>query len=231
MPFHRALLCIGRRCMRFRRSLLCRIRLAHSHRWFRVHLRLCHARRDLCLDHRLGFNSGVCLRSGYGASGWSGYVLSFLQDFGIRIPARLTAAPSELLISYNGHWEHYDRVKDTLLARGIDWHTLPQMKGLFNLVAFCAIIAVTTILVIGIKESANFNSGIVIVKVSIVLMFIGIAGSFALKHSSQVWANWTPFIPPNAGQFGKYGWSGIARGASVIFFAYIGFDAVSTAAP
>jgi basic amino acid/polyamine antiporter, APA family len=164
------------------------------------------------------------------ASGWSGYMLSFLQDFGIRIPARLTAAPSEMLISYNGHWEHYDRVKDTLLARGIDWHTLPQQTGLFNLVAFLAIIMVTTILVIGIKESANFNSGIVIVKLSIVLMFIGIAGAFALKHGSQVMAHWTPFIPPNAGEFGRYGWSGIARGASVIFFAYIGFDAVSTAA-
>src|SRR6202453_1661962 len=114
------------------------------------------------------------------ASGWSGYVLSFLQDFGIRIPARLTAAPSELLISYNGHWEHYDRVQDTLIARGIDSHTLPQVTGLLNLGA--------TILVIGIKESANFNSGIVIVKLAIVLMFIGIAGLFAIKHSSLVWA-------------------------------------------
>ncbi len=164
------------------------------------------------------------------ASGWSGYVLSFLQDFGIRIPARLTAAPSESLVFYNGHWEHYDRIKDTLTAAHIDWHTLPQMTGLFNLVAFIAIVLVTTILVIGIKESANFNSAIVIVKVSIVLMFIGIAGAFALKHSTQVVAHWTPFIPPNAGEFGRYGWSGIARGASVIFFAYIGFDAVSTAA-
>jgi APA family basic amino acid/polyamine antiporter len=164
------------------------------------------------------------------ASGWSGYVLSFLQDFGIRIPARLTAAPSELLVLYSGHWEHYDRIKDTLLARGVDWHTLPQMTGLFNLVAFIAIALVTTILVIGIKESANFNSAIVIVKVAIVLMFIGIAGAFAFKHGSQVVAHWTPFIPPNTGQFGRYGWSGIARGASVIFFAYIGFDAVSTAA-
>jgi APA family basic amino acid/polyamine antiporter len=164
------------------------------------------------------------------ASGWSGYVLSFLQDFGIRIPARLTAAPSELLVAYNGHWEHYDRIKDTLIARGVDWHILPQMTGMFNLVAFIAIVLVTTILVIGIKESANFNSAIVIVKVAIVLMFIGIAGAFAFRHGSQVLAHWTPFIPPNAGQFGRYGWSGIARGASVIFFAYIGFDAVSTAA-
>ncbi len=164
------------------------------------------------------------------ASGWSGYMLSFLQDFGIRIPPRLTAAPSETLILFNGHWEHYDRVKDTLMSRSIDWHTLPQMSGLFNLVAFLAILGVTTILVIGIKESANFNSGIVIVKLAIVLMFIGIAGAYAFRHMPQVKANWTPFIPPNAGAFGRYGWSGIARGASVIFFAYIGFDAVSTAA-
>jgi APA family basic amino acid/polyamine antiporter len=86
-------------------------------------------------------------------------------------------------------------------------------------------------LVIGIRESANFNSGIVIVKVAIVLMFIGIAGQYALKHPDLVAANWHPFIPPNTtGEFGHYGWSGIARAASVIFFAYIGFDAVSTAA-
>ena len=97
--------------------------------------------------------------------------------------------------------------------------------------AFLAIVGVTIILVIGIKESANFNSTIVIVKVAIVLMFIVIAGMFAFKHPALVAANWHPFIPPNVtGKFGQYGWSGIARGASVIFFAYIGFDAVSTAA-
>ncbi len=84
---------------------------------------------------------------------------------------------------------------------------------------------------IGIKESANFNSGIVIVKLAIVLMFIGIAGQYAMHHPSVLAQNWHPFIPPNdTGQFGHYGWSGIARAASVIFFAYIGFDAVSTAA-
>src|ERR1700739_3863649 len=56
------------------------------------------------------------------ASGWSGYFVSFMHDFGIQVPPRWAAAPSELLVSYNGHWEHYDRVKDTLLARGVDWH-------------------------------------------------------------------------------------------------------------
>ena len=164
------------------------------------------------------------------ASGWSGYVLSFLEDFGIRIPPRLTLAPSEKLVLYNGHWEHLERMKDMFQAQHINPATLPQQTGLFNLVAFLAIVAVTILLVIGIKESANFNSGIVIVKVTIVLMFIAIAGIFAVQHPEVLKANWHPFIPPNLGKFGQYGWSGIARGASVIFFAYIGFDAVSTAA-
>jgi APA family basic amino acid/polyamine antiporter len=165
------------------------------------------------------------------ASGWSGYVLSFLEDFGIRIPPRLTLAPSEKLIFYGGHWEHLERIKDMLAAQHINPNTLPQQTGLFNLVAFLAIVGVTILLVVGIKESANFNSGIVIVKLAIVVMFIVIAGLFALKNPALVAANWHPFIPPNVtGKFGQYGWSGIARGASVIFFAYIGFDAVSTAA-
>ncbi len=165
------------------------------------------------------------------ASGWSGYLLSFLEDFGIRIPPRLTLAPSEKLVFYGGHWEHYERIKATLATQHINPNTLPTQTGLFNLVAFLAIVGVTIILVIGIKESANFNSGIVIVKLAIVVMFIVIAGLFALKHPSLVAANWHPFIPPNTtGAFGHYGWSGIARAASVIFFAYIGFDAVSTAA-
>jgi len=164
------------------------------------------------------------------ASGWSGYVLSFLEDFGIRIPPRLTLAPSEKLVFFQGHWEHLERIKDMLAAQHINANSLPQQTGLFNLVAFLAIVAVTILLVIGIKESANFNSFIVIVKLAIVLMFIVIAGMFAIKHPDIVTANWHPFIPPNTGHFGQYGWSGIARGASVIFFAYIGFDAVSTAA-
>ncbi|HUI83623.1 MAG TPA: amino acid permease [Candidatus Binatia bacterium] len=164
------------------------------------------------------------------ASGWSGYVLSFLQDFGISIPPRLTLAPSEKLVFYNGHWEHLERIKDMLAAQHINPGALPQQTGIFNFVAFLAIVGVTILLVIGIKESANFNSAIVIVKVAIVLMFIAIAGIFAVQHPEILKANWHPFIPPNLGEFGKYGWSGIARGASVIFFAYIGFDAVSTAA-
>src|SRR6202040_1435225 len=78
--------------------------------------------------------------------------------------------------------------------------------------------------------SANFNSAIVFVKVATVLTFIAVVAAYLLRHPSTVAANWHPFVPPNLGEFGQFGWSGVARGAGVIFFAYIGFDAVSTAA-
>ena len=164
------------------------------------------------------------------ASGWSGYVNSFLQDFGIHIPPSLTATPGTDMVMYNGRWERLATILPTLKAHAVDPSTLQHVQGSFNLVAFVAICLVTLVLVIGIKESANLNSGIVIVKVAIVLTFIGIATIFVLHDPAAATKNWTPFIPPNTGEFGHYGWSGIARGAAVIFFAYIGFDAVSTAA-
>jgi APA family basic amino acid/polyamine antiporter len=173
------------------------------------------------------------------ASGWSGYFVSFLQDFGIRIPPQLTATPythvghqwiPNVLVQYQGRWELLTTMAPILKQNGVDAATLPQVTGVFNLVAFLIIGVITLILVIGIKESADFNSAIVIIKVTIVLIFIAIAGAFVLKHPALAAANWHPFIPPNQGAFGEYGWSGIARAAGVIFFAYIGFDAVSTAA-
>jgi APA family basic amino acid/polyamine antiporter len=164
------------------------------------------------------------------ASGWSGYLVSFLQDWGIRIPPMLTANYPTEMVFYGDRWERLATILPTLTANSVDPATLPHAMGVFNLVAFLAIAIVTTVLVIGIKESANLNSVIVIIKVSIVLLFIGIAAVFVFKNPSVASRNWTPFIPPNAGEFGIYGWSGIARGAAVIFFAYIGFDAVSTAA-
>ena len=173
------------------------------------------------------------------ASGWSGYFVSFLQDFGISIPPQFTATPythvgnhwiPNILVQYQGRWELLTTMAPILKQNGVDASTLPQMQGVFNIVAFLIICVITTILVIGIQESANFNSVIVIVKVTIVLVFIAIAGAFVLKHPTVASANWHPFIPPNQGSFGEYGWSGIARAAGVIFFAYIGFDAVSTAA-
>jgi basic amino acid/polyamine antiporter, APA family len=86
------------------------------------------------------------------------------------------------------------------------------------------VVAVTALLVIGIRESAGANAAIVIVKVLVLLLFIGFGAAYVRPE------NWRPFIPENTGTFGEFGWSGILRGAGIIFFAYIGFDAVSTAA-
>jgi APA family basic amino acid/polyamine antiporter len=164
------------------------------------------------------------------ASGWSGYFVSLLDDLGLHISPRWIATPGTEMIFYKGHWATLDSVQQMLSTAGIDPGSLPHAVGAFNLVAFLAIAVVTFVLVVGIKESANFNSAIVILKVAIVLVFIAIAGEFVLRHPSLAAANWHPFIPPNTGKFGVYGLSGVARGAAVIFFAYIGFDAVSTAA-
>lgn len=158
--------------------------------------------------------------------GWSGYVVSFLKDFGVHIPAYLTAATGAVLVDAPGvGWvpETKNLIAE-LAANGVDVANLPQMIAWVNLPAMFIIALLTILLVIGIKESANFNNIMVIVKVSVIILFIAI-GFFFVKS-----ANWTPFIPPNTGEFGHFGWSGIFRAAGVIFFAYIGFDAVSTAA-
>lgn len=102
-----------------------------------------------------------------------------------------------------------------------------QLK--YDYIGFLIIAAITTILVIGIKESANFTTGIVILKVAVVCIFIGLAAAFLSAHAWKP-NYWHPFLPPNTGETGHFGWSGVLRGAGVVFFAYIGFDAVSTAA-
>ncbi len=151
----------------------------------------------------------LCLEYAFGAAtvavGWSGYMSSLLGYFGIKMPFNPTPSVTMTLF---GH----------LLSAKVD------------IFALCAIIVVTGVLVVGVRESANFNSAAVMIKVSVVLFFIGIATIFAFGHPAHMTANWHPFIPKNLGHFGEYGWSGIMRGASVVFFAYIGFDAVSTAA-
>lgn len=164
------------------------------------------------------------------ASGWSGYVLSLLQDVGIHIPPALAGTPGAQFVMYNGRWEAMGRIARTLAANHVDANSLPHATGVFNLVAFLGIAFVTTILVIGIKESANLNSFIVVLKVCVLLIFIGLGVNYILKDTALASTNWTPFLPPNEGEFGKFGWSGVIRAAGVIFFAYIGFDAVSTAA-
>jgi APA family basic amino acid/polyamine antiporter len=86
------------------------------------------------------------------------------------------------------------------------------------------VLLATAILVVGIEESAKVNNLIVILKIAVVVMFV----IFGVRYINV--GNWHPFIPPNTGTFGQFGWSGVFRGAGLIFFAYIGFDAVSTAA-
>ncbi|HVB99337.1 MAG TPA: amino acid permease [Candidatus Dormibacteraeota bacterium] len=164
------------------------------------------------------------------ASGWSGYFQSLLADFHIFIPPQWADTPGARLVYYKGNWSELDTVRAALASAGINPASLPHVTATFNLVAFLVICLVTAILVIGIQESAVVNTSIVITKVVVVLMFIGFAAAFVLKHPAVAAANWHPFIPPNTGKFGEFGWSGIARGSAVIFFAYIGFDAVSTTA-
>ncbi|HET7841297.1 MAG TPA: amino acid permease, partial [Terriglobia bacterium] len=164
------------------------------------------------------------------ASGWSGYFISLLGDFGIKLPASIAGTHWDEFLFYNNHWEPVKLLLPKLKAAGIDAATLPHAHGAFNVLGFLAILMTTVILVIGIKESANFNSAIVIIKVAVLLVFIGIGINFLMGHPELIKANWHPFIPPNTGSFGAYGISGILRAAGIIFFAYIGFDAVSTAA-
>ena len=159
------------------------------------------------------------------ASGWSANVVQLFQRLGISLPPQLIDTPGTHLVFYNGLW----RAAGTIPA-GVDMTVLPHATAFFNIVAFLAICLVTTVLVIGIQESATINTVIVFIKVGTVLVFIAVAAVYVLGHWGQALANWKPFVPPNTGQFGKYGWSGVGRGAAVIFFAYIGFDAVSTAA-
>jgi basic amino acid/polyamine antiporter, APA family len=164
------------------------------------------------------------------ASGWSSTLVAFLQDYGIELPPQICDTPGTVWVKYDGLWQPLSAVQQVLDKSGIDWHSLPQATAQFNLVAFLAIIAVTVILIVGIKESANFNTAIVFVKMFAVLVFIAVAGSYVIQHPDVARANWKDFLPGNTGEFGAFGWSGVLRGAGVVFFAYIGFDAVSTAA-
>ncbi|HEY2459283.1 MAG TPA: amino acid permease, partial [Candidatus Acidoferrum sp.] len=160
------------------------------------------------------------------ASGWSSTLVAFLQDYGISLPPQWCDVPGALWVQFDGRWAPLTSLN--LTAQQLVG--LPQVTTKFNLVAFLAILAVTTILIIGIKESANFNTGIVFLKLIAVVTFIAVAIPYVMHHADIARANWKEFIPPNTGAFGSFGWSGILRGAGVVFFAYIGFDAVSTAA-
>src|SRR5258706_1075253 len=172
---------------------------------------------DLILEYALGAATV--------ASGWSSTLVAFLQDSGINIPPQICDVPGAKWAMVDGRW-----FPETALSMSQLSAATQHVTTTFNLVAFFAILAVTTILIIGIKESANFNTTVVFIKLFAVLTFIAVAGAFVFKHPDLARTNWATFLPPNTGEFGHYGWSGILRAAGVVFFAYIGFDAVSTAA-
>ena len=149
---------------------------------------------DLILEYAMGAATV--------AVGWSGYVVSILRSIGIVIPAVLTTAPGTEITLPDGGTVH----------------------GIVNLPAAFIIAILTASLVAGTKESSRLNNTMVILKLAVVVAFIGV-GAFYIHP-----ANWHPFIPPNSGVTGHFGLSGILRGSAVVFFAFIGFDAVSTAA-
>ncbi|MEW5930749.1 MAG: amino acid permease [Gemmatimonadota bacterium] len=165
------------------------------------------------------------------AAGWSGYVNSFLQDVGIHIPPAFTNAPGALVQPPGSEtWvRRTEELATSLAKQGINIDTLPQANGVFNVIAALGILVVTVLLVVGIKESARFNNLAVAIKLGVVGLFIVGGGYYVLANWDQSVANWTPFIPASTGPR-TFGLDGIVAAAGVIFFAYIGFDAVSTTA-
>ena len=141
------------------------------------------------------------------AVGWSGYMVSLLGDIGVQIPLALTGP--------GGHSKE--------LADGT------VITTIFNLPAFLICIALSLLLFIGISESSKFNNAIVAIKVSVIVAFILVGGYMIISHFDALKHNWEPFIPSPTGEKGEFGWGGILRAASIVFFAYIGFEAVSTA--
>lgn len=136
------------------------------------------------------------------AISWSAYVISFLQGFGIELPAALIASP----------WQ------STRLLDGT------EVFGWINLPGLLIVVLMSLLLIVGVDKSAKVNAILVAIKVAVVLLFIAVGFGYTQE------SNYIPFIPENTGVFGEFGWSGIMRAAGIVFFAYIGFDAVSTAA-
>ena len=137
--------------------------------------------------------------------GWSRYFVKLLEyaHLGDIIPASLTSAPFE--------------------AVGGGFHIVTT-GSIVNLPAVIIASIVTAVCYVGIKQSSFVNAIVVAIKVTVVVLVI----AFGVFYVNP--ANWHPFIPPNTGVFGEFGWSGVLRASGIIFFAYIGFDAVSTAA-
>ena len=136
------------------------------------------------------------------AVSWSAYVVSLLADAHIHLPASLVNAPLGL--------DAHDHIKPT--------------GALINVPAVLIVAAMTALLYVGVRGSASANSFMVALKVGIIVIIV-IAG---LKYVDP--GNWKPYVPPNTGIRGHFGWSGVLQGAGIIFFSYVGFDTASTTA-
>lgn len=136
------------------------------------------------------------------AVGWSGYVTNLLRGFGIHFPAQLINAPFGKLA--DGHLGH--------------------TGAIINVPAVLITAVMSAVCYFGVKQSANANTVMVLLKVGVIIVFV-LAGIHYVDTSL-----WHPYIPPNTGQSGHFGWSGIMQGAAIIFFSYIGFDTASTTA-
>ena len=194
---------------------------------------------DLTLEYAMGASTV--------SSGWSNHFIELLDILNIKMPlwlaydhwtglktaentiARQMAQASDASL-VPGTSAFLDKVGDLmknpspeLMTRASQLLDAPKIFGVeigFNLPAFCIALIITAILVVGIRESARFNAAIVVVKMAVVLFVIGLG--FRYIDFANWGSNWATFAP--------YGFSGIGAGAAYIFFAYIGFDAVSTTA-
>jgi APA family basic amino acid/polyamine antiporter len=155
------------------------------------------------------------------AVGWSGYFTELMQILHIPFPASLTNAPI-CVIGDPPPCPHIGAVSGWGFEAFI--HQFGATGAIMNLPAVLLVLLLTAVLVVGVRESANTNAIMVGVKLLVVLLVI----FFGLGHID--WHNFTPFVPANTGQFGRFGWSGVMTGSAIIFFAYIGFDSVSVAA-
>ena len=162
---------------------------------------------DLVLEYAAG-------AAGVGV-GWSAFFVSLLNQFGIHLPDALAGSPTV--------WCTAAQV-GTMAAPGCAHAGLNWTGAIVNLPAVVIVALMSTVLVVGIRESARVNNLIVMLKIAIILLVVVVG----LSHITP--SNWKPFVPPNSGEWGTFGWSGVLRGAGLVFFAYIGFDAVSTTA-
>jgi len=134
------------------------------------------------------------------AVSWSGYVVNLVEEFGLQIPDAFSNAP---------------------LGKGPDGHLAPT-GALINLPAVLIIGLLSWVCYRGVRETAQLNNAMVIIKIGIIVLFILVGISFIDT------ANWRPYLPANTGERGDFGWSGVLTGAGIIFFAYIGFDQAAT---